>query len=258
MWLLAVRILAERKTTGIKLKKIAVSTSLFVLLLALWVVLFSTFRENEQTLFPDCAYEIYPLTDKEMGGYSTSELTRSDSEITASVNIHSGMAYPYAGLGFNLMSVNNRPATDFFAFDKFDSMEVVVETERMRNVGVRIMTNDPVYSRDNVYSSYRPLQKSFAVAKGGIKLSIYDLNVPDRWFASLGLEENDGLRYLSRGVVLEVFNGEGTMLGIPDEIKLQGVRLWGENHSFVKVMYVLLAGLILLWIVSMVYIRRRK
>lgn len=239
------------------MKKIAVSTSLFVLLLILWAVLFSAFRENEQTIFPDCVYEIYPLTDKEMGGYSASELTRSDSVITASVNIRSGMAYPYAGIGFNLMSANNRPA-GFFDFTRFDSMEVLVETGRMRNVSVRIMANDPVYSKDNVYPSYRPLQKSFAATKGGTKLSVYELQVPDRWFASLGLEENDGLKYLNRGVILEVFNGEGTMLGIPDEIKLQGVRLWGVDHTFVKVMYALLAILILVWIASVVYIRRRK
>lgn len=240
------------------MKKIAVSTSLLVLLLALWVVLLSAFRENEQTLFPNCAYEIYPLTDKEMGGYSVSELARSDSEITATINIRSGMAYPYAGVGFNLMSVNNRPAAGFFDFSRFDSMEVVVETGRMRNVSVRIMANDPVYSKENAYTTYRPLQKSFAATKGGTKLSVYELQVPDRWFASLGLEENDGLKYLNRGVILEVFNGEGTMLGIPDEIKLQGVRLWGVDHTFVKMMYALLAILILVWIASVVYIRRRK
>lgn len=258
MWPLDENILATRILTEGNLKKFAVSTSLFVLLLIVWAVVLLAFRENELILFPECSFEIYPVTDGEMGGFSTSELTRSDSVITAAVNPHSGMAYPYAGIGFNLLSVENRPASNFFDFSKFDSMEVLVETGRMRNVGIRILTNDPVYSKDNVYGSYRPLQKSIATTKDGVKLSVYDFNVPDRWFAVLGLDENDGLKYLDRGVILEIVNGEGTMLGIPDEIKLRGVMLWGENHSFIKVMYALLAVLILLWTASVVYIRRCK
>ncbi|MCF0221504.1 MAG: hypothetical protein HUK19_04340 [Fibrobacter sp.] len=240
------------------MRKFAVSTFLFLLLLVLWAVVLAVFRGNEQVLFPDCAYEVYALTDGEVGGFSTSELARGDSEITAAVNVRSGMAYPYAGIGFNLMSVGNRPATGFFDFSRFDSVEVIAETGRMRNVSVRILTHDPVYSKDNVYGSYRPLQKSFAVSNGGVKMSLHELNVPDRWFAALGLEENDGLKYYGRGVILEVFNGEGTLLGIPDEIKLQGIRLWGEKHAFVSTMYALLVILALTWIASIVYIRRRK
>lgn len=240
------------------MKKIALSTSLFALLLVLWVVLLSAFRENELTLFPSSTYEIYPLTDNDMGGFSTSELTVGDSVISAAVNIRSGMAYPYAGIGFYLMSVNNRPSANFFDFSKFDSMEVSVETERMRKVSVRVLNNDPVYSKDNMYVSYRPVQKSFAVGYGVIALSMQDLSVPDRWFAVHGLDKDDGMKYFQRGVMLEVTNGEGTMLGIPDEIRLKGVRLWGENHGFVKVMYALLACLVLLWIISVIYLRRRK
>lgn len=234
----------------------AAPTTLFVILASLWIAAFFSFRSNELTVFPSNVYEVYALTDHEMGGYSVSELAQTDSVITANVNVRSGMAYPYAGIGFNLMSVNKRPSAEFFDFSRFDSIEVLVETGRMRNVSIRVMNNDPVYSKENVYASYRPLQKSTAVGKGVISLALQDLNVPDRWFAARGLDKDDGMKYFQRGALLEISNGEGTMLGIPDEIKLRGVRMWGENHCFVTVMYVVLGVMALLWLASWILIRR--
>lgn len=240
------------------MRKILIATSLFFVLEALCAFLLTSFRSNEQILFPGDVYEVYALTDKDVGGFSVSELTKTDSEIKASVNIRSGMSYPYAGIGFNLMSENKRPAAGFFDFSRFDSIEVAVETGRMRNVAVRVLTNDPVYSKENVYASYRPLQKSVPVGKDGVKMSIHELEVPDRWFAALGMDENDGLKYFQRGLLLEISNGEKTMLGIPDEIKLKGVRLWGENHGLVKTMYALFVVFAMLWIATLIYLRRRK
>lgn len=239
------------------MKSFAAPTILFVILASLWVAAFLGFRANELTISPTTTYEIYALTDRDVGGFSDCELVRADSVITANVNIHSGMAYPYAGVGFNLMSVDHRPSADFFDFSRFDSIEVLVETGRMRNVSVRVLNNDPIYSKDNEYASYRPLQRSTAVGKGVVSLSLQDLNVPDRWFAIRGLDKDDGMKYLQRGVMLEVFNGEGTMLGIPDEIKLFSVRLWGVNRGFVMTMYVVLGLMVLLWIASLIWIRRR-
>ncbi|MCQ2125025.1 MAG: hypothetical protein MJZ25_12665 [Fibrobacter sp.] len=239
------------------MKSFAAPTTILAILASLWVAAFFSFHSNELTIFPSNVYEVYALTDRDLGGFSVCDLKQTDSVITADVNIHSGMAYPYAGIGFNLMSVNKRPSADFFDFSRFDSIEVLVETGRMRNVTTRMLNNDPVYSKDNLYASYRPLQKSTAVGKGVVALSLQDLNVPDRWFADRGLDKDDGMKYLQRGVMLEVSSGEGTMLGIPDEIKLRGVRLWGENHSFVTVMYVVLGLMLLLWIASLIWIRRR-
>lgn len=238
------------------MKSFAAPTTLLVILASLWIAAFFSFRSNELTIFPSDVYEVYALTDRDMGGYSVCELTQTDSVITADVNVRSGMAYPYAGIGFNLMSVNKRPSAEFFDFSRFDSIEVLVETGRMRNVSIRMMNNDPVYSKDNLYASYRPLLRSTAVGKGVVALSLQDLSVPDRWFVARGLDQDDGMKYLQRGVMLEVSSGEGTMLGIPDEIKLRGVRLWGVNHSFVTVMYVVLGLMILLWIASLIWIRR--
>lgn len=240
------------------MKKIVAVTTLFVLLVVAWAMLLNALRSSEVILFPTSTYEIFGQTDNEMGGFSTCQLVRTDSSITAEVNIRSGMAYPYAGIGFNLMSVNNRPAVDFFDFSEFDSVEIVVETERMRNITVRILTDDPVYSKGGVYASYRPVQKSLPVSSNGLKFSIHDLKVPDRWFATRGLEEDDGLKYFQRGVAFEVLNGERTMLGIPDKIVLKGIKLWGEKQSFVTMMYFILGAVSLLWMTALVCLRRRK
>ncbi len=240
------------------MKKTVAVTTLFVLLVAAWAVLLNTLRSCETVLFPTSVYELFGQTDNEMGGFSTCQIKKTDSSIVAEVNIHSGMAYPYAGIGFNLMSVNNRPAVDFFDFSNFDSVEIAVETGRMRNITVRILTDDPVYSKGGVYGSYRPIQKSLPVVDGRLKFSIHDLKVPDRWFAARGLEEDDGQKHFQRGVIFEVLNGEGTMLGIPDEITLKGVKLWGEKQNFVTMMYFVLGVVSLLWMTALVYLRRRK
>lgn len=238
--------------------KMAAVTVAMLLLAAAWGALFCKFRATEYVMFPSGTFEVYALTDRDMGGFSTSELSQGDSGITAKVNIRSGMAYPYAGIGFNLMSVNKRPATGFFDFSQYDSVEVNVETGRMRNVTLRILDNDPMYSKENVYATYRPLQKSMPVGEGGFKMALFDLKVPDRWLAAQGLEKDDGLKYFQRGVLVEIANGEGTMLGIPDEILLKGVRLWGVNRGFVSAMYAVAIVLALLWIGLLIYLYRNS
>lgn len=238
------------------MKKIACSTVLFAVVVALWVSLFGQFRYNEQILFPTQTYEVYTLTDNVAGGFSTCELDRKDSVITATVNLRSGMAYPFAGIGFNLLSVNKRPAISFFDFSQFDSIEVDVETGRMRDVSVRIMADDPVYSKAGEYLSYRPLIKALPVGKNSPKASLYDFKVTERWLAVQGLESDDGQKHLDRGAMLEVYNGEGALRGIPDDIVLRSIRLWGENRNFISLMYVMLGLIVAIWILSVIYFRR--
>ena len=135
---------------------------LFAVAFATWGVLFSAFKGNSLTLFPNCGYEIYALTDEAAGGFSTSDFSIGDSAISAQINIRSGKAYPYAGIGFNLTSLNSRPAGPF-DFSRFDTVAVTVSTGRMRSVTLRILTVDPVYSTPGKYLTYRPLEAEGAV-----------------------------------------------------------------------------------------------
>lgn len=226
------------------MKRIVLASAALVVLIALWVALFVTFRSTEQVLFPGGTYQVYPVTDSAVGGFSTVELSQSDSVISARVNIRSGMAYPYAGMGVNLLSIHNRPASGYFDFSDYDSLVIDAETNRMRKIGVKILNDDPVYSQKNDYRSYRPMVSQVQVRKNGVAVSMLDFKVPEWWLAMQGLEKDDGLRYMNRGMLFEITNGEGTMLGIPDEITVRSIKLWGENRTFKALMYVALAVIV--------------
>ena len=233
------------------MKKIAIATAALVVAFVVWLALFLKFGASEQVLFPGGTYQVYAVSDANVGGFSTVELSNQDSVISARVNIRSGMAYPYAGVGINLLSVNNRPANGFFDFSDFDSLVVDVETGRMQRVGIKILNDDPVYSKKNVYQSYRPMVAQAPVQIRGkssvASVSMLDFKVPEWWLAMQGLEEDDGLRYMNRGMFFEICNGEGTMLGIPDEITIRSIKLWGENRTFKALMVVALVVLVLVY-----------
>jgi hypothetical protein len=58
-------------------------------------------------------------------------------------------------------------------------------------------------------------------------------------------------------MLLEVFNGQGALRGIPDEIQVKSVRLWGENHDFKRGMFIGVGFLTLLF-VCFVYMAFRR
>ncbi|PWJ69114.1 MULTISPECIES: CIA30 family protein [unclassified Fibrobacter] len=209
---------------------IAVSSGLILLVAVLaFFVLQKKFGFREMAIFPTETYEVYAVNDSIAGGYSTSEIhVANDGSVLANVNIRSGKAYSYAGVGVNLLSVNHRPAAEFFDFDRFDSIEVDVRTGRMQTVEVRILNNDPVYSRAGELLSYRPKTK-IVPANMQTKIALADFKTPEWWLAEQGLDKDDYLSYFDRGVILAVVNGEKVMRGIPDEIELKSIRLWRGN-----------------------------
>ena len=244
------------------MKKIVIASVALAVLLVAWICLFVKFGASEQILFPGSTFQVYSVSDANVGGFSTVELSNQDSVVSARVNVRSGMAYPYAGVGINLLSVNNRPANGFFDFSDFDSLVIDVETGRMQRVGVKILNDDPVYSKKNVYQSYRPMVAQAPVIirdkKSRASVSMLDFKVPEWWLAMQGLEEDDGLRYMNRGMFFEITNGEGTMLGIPDEIVVRSIKLWGENRTFKALMIVALIVIVLVYAGAVALILRNS
>ena len=244
------------------MKKIVIASVALAILLVAWICLFVKFGASEQILFPGSTFQVYSVSDANVGGFSTVELSNQDSVVSARVNVRSGMAYPYAGVGINLLSVNNRPANGFFDFSDFDSLVIDVETGRMQRVGVKILNDDPVYSKKNVYQSYRPMVAQAPVIirdkKSRASVSMLDFKVPEWWLAMQGLEEDDGLRYMNRGMFFEITNGEGTMLGIPDEIVVRSIKLWGENRTFKALMIVALVVMVLVYAGAVALILRNS
>ena len=146
----------------------AIGFLFFVVAFTLWGLFFSMFKGNSLELFPAKSFEIYTLTDHEALGFSTSEVTVTDSLVDAVVNVRSGKAFPFAGFGFNLMSQNGRPS-GYMDLSNFDSLEIEVSTVRMNSIGLRILTDDPKYSQKGLYMSYRPLEGVVACGAGAGK-----------------------------------------------------------------------------------------
>ena len=226
--------------------------------LSLWAYFFFAFKDSSLELFPGKTFELYTLTDHEALGFSTSEVTVNDTLVDAVVNVRSGKAFPFAGFGFNLMSKNGRPS-GYLDLSRFDSLAIEVSTVRMNSIGIRILTDDPVYSKRGLYVSYRPLEfqvpagRNFAESKAAIS----DFKTAEWWLAGQGLDKDDGLTYFYRSMLLEIFNGQGTLRGIPDAIQVKSVRLWGKNRDFCGGMFAGLGSWALL-LVCFIYTAFRK
>lgn len=197
----------------------------------------SSYGSLEQNIIPTDTYQVFAYTDSSAGGYSTCNLRHGDDgSYAADVNIRSGKAYPYAGIGINLLSVNHRPAADFFDFSKYDSISVDVGTFRVNKLELRILNNDPVYSVAGNLFSYRPKVVPIA-AEGVTKLGFLDFKTPEWWLAEQGLEHDDYMNHFDRGALVAVVNGENVLRGIPGEMQLKSIRLWGRDRFVLSCIY---------------------
>lgn len=222
-----------------------------------FVALQQRFDYVEKTLLPTDTYELFVMTDSLAGGYSTCEMTQNEKEISLKINIRSGMSYPYAGLGVNLLSVHHKPAVGFFDFTSFDSISVDVSAGRLRSIEVRILNDDPVYSKPGYYLSYRPQVKTIP-SNGVSKFSLADFNTPEWWLSAQGLEEDDMQTYFNRGAMLAVINGAGTLRGIPDEIQIKSIKLWGKDRSSLNKLYGGGIAFAVVWIALLIFILRSE
>ncbi|OWV01892.1 hypothetical protein [Fibrobacter sp. UWR2] len=219
----------------------AIVAAIFCALFLVWVFVLFSYRNTAHEFFPDSIFEIYEVTDASMGGNSTAVLDFSDSTLGVEINVRSGVAYPAVGVGFNLRSVNNRPV-DYFDFSKYDSLEIVLATKRMNSVSVRVMTDDPVYTRAGFRETLRPVVYNVSATRSfeSVKFPVTGFRTAVWWIAAMGMEKDDGLTHLHRSVLLEITNGDGVMRGIPDEINVKKVRVWGINRDLEKAMYAIL------------------
>ena len=222
----------------------------FGLLLFAWAWCFVSFRTISCEFFPTSPFELYELTDASRGGLSTASMDISDSMLSVEVNVRSGVAYPSVGIGYNLKSVNNRPV-DHFGFSTYDTLEIELATRRMSSVSVRILTDDPAYTKKGVRESFRPVVHSVPASRSFefVKIPLTEFKTASWWLAAMGMEEDDGLTHLHRSVALEIANGDGIMRGISDEISIKSMRAWGVNRDFENVMYAILIVMVVTFVI---------
>ena len=129
----------------------------------------------------------------------------------------------------------------------------------MHSVSLRVLTEDPVYSRSD-RESLRVLTQDVQAgrAKAAVKVAVSAFRTAPWWLSAMGFEEDDGLTHLHRSAYLEIVGGNGVMRGIPDEISVSAIRLWGENRDFEKGMIAGAIFLALLLVAFIIYIRKSK
>ena len=216
--------------------------AVFLIALGVWAWAFLSFRQVACTFYPQGVYPLYSLDDSAFGGTSTCDVQAGDTLLDVSINVRSGVAYPAVGVGFNLNSVNSRPV-GHFNFSQFDSMEVTFATRYMRTIMVRVLTDDPVYTKEGFRETLRPVVMSIPASRSftSERFAINKFRTAVWWIAAMGMEEDDGLTYLHRALSLEIVNGDGAMRGIPDEIEVKSVSAWGIDRDFERTMFIVLA-----------------
>ncbi|MBR4785345.1 MAG: hypothetical protein IK012_08865 [Fibrobacter sp.] len=222
----------------------------FFVLLFVWAWCFVSFRPISCEFFPTSPFEFYELTDAARGGFSTASMDLSDSLLSVEVNVRSGVAYPAVGVGFNLKSVHNRPV-DHFDFSVYDTLEIVFATRRMSSVSIRILTDDPAYSKVGLRETFRPVVYNVPASRSfdTVKVPVNGFKTAVWWLAAMGLEEDDGLTHLHRSTALEIANGDGILRGISDEISVKSLRAWGVSRDFENVMYAILIVMVVTFVI---------
>ena len=217
---------------------------LYVLCIIALVTIWSLFHSKQLEIFPSNSFPksvIYSYGDETDGGSSTASFTKNDSSLILSLLVRSGIAYPYAGMGIDLISDTQKLSGQFIDFSSFDSLSITLRTKYMKQVQVKLITHDPNLTRleDPMSARYLlqviPSDRSYQ----NIHIPISSFSIPEWWFERNGFKAPDQLKYLERGIKIDISSGSGTMLGITDEIEIKKIQLFGENHFINKLVFTL-------------------
>ena len=213
------------------------ATSLIVLF-TVWFL----FHSNRLSIYPVGELPnsiIFAYGDIADGGASTANWAQNDSSLALSLIVRSGIAYPYAGMGIDLISDTKKMSGEFIDFSLFDSLSITLRTRHMKQVQVKLITNDPKLTRveDPMTARYLlqviPSERSYQE----VRVPVSGFLVPEWWFERNGFTAPDQLKYLERGIKIDISSGSGTMLGIPDEIEIKSIHFFGENHFVNRIVF---------------------
>lgn len=184
---------------------------------------------------PNMPFAAVAYTDAMESGFSEASLKKSDDFLTLDFNLHSGSAHPYAGIAFPLVADFQKLANKFFDLSAYDSVSVVLRTARNSRAMVSILTSDPVITRLDVPGSGRileaeiPASRSFEEVRRPLSVFV----TPEWWYDQVGIKTPDNFQYLNRAFQVQISNGNGGLLGLPDQIEIKSLRFYGER-DFLK------------------------
>lgn len=219
-------------------KKVLVSTWLVgLVILSLCAILF---KEHSLQVYPG-TYQEFVRSDSQDKGFSEVSVSKTDSLLVLDFRLRSGSPTPYAGVGFSLVSPMEILKEEFLDFSAYDSLRVVLATNRMPKITIRLSVHDPLWTKPGDVSSARPLDVVLETTRNlkEHRVSLADFSVPEKWFDLMGIENPDYWRHLERGMRVEVLTATGALLGIPDAFELKKLELYGTNRKLLYVLGVL-------------------
>ncbi len=191
--------------------------------------------------------EPFVLSDRLIDGNSEAKILDSEFGKLLDFRLRTGFVSPFASIAFPMIPAGDMVRQKFFDFSAYDSVKIICRTARAPRVSLRFVTHDPQYTQTEIPESGRPAEILISTERmfSETRAALANLKVPEKWFDWVGIEVPDNKLYLDRGYRLEVRSALGTMLGIPDEIEVKEIELFGLNRQFLWIMGIGLSAWIL-------------
>ncbi|MDR1760549.1 MAG: hypothetical protein LBR60_08505 [Fibrobacter sp.] len=217
----------------------------YLLFLAVLAGIWWMFRTSTAVLYPS-AQPLSVFQDSIEGGSSRATFSENDSLLSIDILARSGSASPYAGVKLALVPEAKQAFGNWLNLSRYDSLSIEVATRRMPQVLLTILTSDPERA-SSWLDPFGPRFVQHTVKTGRnfqkTTVALSDFRVPEWWFSFHQIRTPDEFTYLERAFGFLVLNGFGTMLGIPDEIQVKKIEVFGVNRRLGSFLLVIaLAG----------------
>ncbi len=220
----------------------------YLLFLAVLAGVWGVFRTSAAVLYPS-GEPLSVFQDSVFGGSSRAAFSEEDSLLSIDILARSGYESPYAGVKLALVPEAKFAFGNWQDLSRYDSLSIEVATRRMPQVLLTILTSDPERA-SSWLEPFGPrfVQHSIKTGRQFQKttVALSDFRVPEWWFSFHRIHTPDEFTYLDRSFGFLILNGFGTMLGIPDEIQVKKIEVFGVNRRLGTILlFVALAGSII-------------
>ncbi len=151
---------------------------LFIFPFIVAVIIYFSVRKPTIDIINDNSFETEEFTDYVNEGNSTSEIKKTEDNLTVTYTLKDGYLYPYAGMEIH------KEGYSYFSLNHYKFRFVINASDDLR-LSVRINQYIDNYTDPDNYLSYLILVKSFGLKKGlnTIEINSKNINeVPTWWF----------------------------------------------------------------------------